>query len=93
MHVLELFDFGFDHEHHVDIDATAEDEDAAEPTSPTPATTLPPPQEHIPSLSQVAPTLPPSPHQSLIAQPSSPQQQQQPSPPSQPTAIVTPLKS
>nr|GEZ26583.1 hypothetical protein [Tanacetum cinerariifolium] len=62
----------------VDIDAAADDEDAAEPTSPTPATTLPPPQEIIPSTSQVAPTPTPSPHQSPIAPPSSPPQQQQP---------------
>nr|GFC60780.1 hypothetical protein [Tanacetum cinerariifolium] len=47
-------------------------EDAAEPTLPSP--TPPPPQE-LPSTSQVAPTLPPSP----IAQPSSSPQQQQPS--------------
>nr|GEY46775.1 hypothetical protein [Tanacetum cinerariifolium] len=61
---------------------------AVKPTSPTPATTPPPPpQELLPSTSHVAPTLPSSPHQSLIAQPSSPQQNQQPSPPSQPTAI------
>nr|GEU53967.1 retrovirus-related Pol polyprotein from transposon TNT 1-94 [Tanacetum cinerariifolium] len=56
----------------VDIDAAAEDEDVAKPTSPTPATTLPSPQELIPSTSHVAPTPPPSPHQSLIAQPSLP---------------------
>nr|GEZ03709.1 ribonuclease H-like domain-containing protein [Tanacetum cinerariifolium] len=59
--------------------------DAAEPTppSPTPTTTPPPPPQEIPSTSQVAPTLPPSP----IAQPSSPPQQQQPSQPSQNTKI------
>nr|GEU85434.1 hypothetical protein [Tanacetum cinerariifolium] len=51
-------------------DAVAEN--AAEPTPPSP--TPPPPQE-LPSKSQVAPTLPPSP----IAQSSSPPQQQQPS--------------
>nr|GEY75480.1 hypothetical protein [Tanacetum cinerariifolium] len=40
-------------------------EDAAEPTSPSP---MPPPPQELPSTSQVAPTLPPSP----ISQPSSP---------------------
>nr|GEX31572.1 hypothetical protein [Tanacetum cinerariifolium] len=59
-------------------------ENAAEPTlpSPTPTTTPPPPQE-LPSTSQIAPTLPLSP----IVKPSSPPQQQQPSPPLQPTTI------
>nr|GEU72285.1 hypothetical protein [Tanacetum cinerariifolium] len=71
----------------VDIDAVAEDEDATEPTLPTPATTSPPQQELIPSTSHVVPTLPPSPHQSRIAQPSSPQQQQ----PSQTTDIFMDL--
>nr|GFD16336.1 hypothetical protein [Tanacetum cinerariifolium] len=71
----------------VDIDATTEDEDVAEPTPPTPAATSPPQQELIPSTSQVAPTLPPSPHPSPIAQPSSPPQQQQPSQPLQTPAI------
>nr|GFC71436.1 hypothetical protein [Tanacetum cinerariifolium] len=71
----------------VDIDATTEDEDVAEPTPPTPAVTSPPQQELIPSTSQVAPTLPPSPHLSPIAQPSSPPQQQQPSQPLQTPAI------
>nr|GFC02294.1 hypothetical protein [Tanacetum cinerariifolium] len=73
-----------------DIDAVAEDEDAAEPTppSPTPATTPPPPQQElIPLISQVAPTSPPSPHQSPISPPSSPPQQQQLSQPSQTTDI------
>nr|GFA63220.1 hypothetical protein [Tanacetum cinerariifolium] len=63
----------------------AEDEDVAnkifvEPTppSPTPTTTPPPQQELIPSTSQVKSTPPPSPHQSPIAQPSSPPLQQQP---------------
>nr|GEX07138.1 RNA-directed DNA polymerase, eukaryota, reverse transcriptase zinc-binding domain protein [Tanacetum cinerariifolium] len=53
----------------------------AEPTlpSPTPITT-PPPQQDLPSTSQLVSTPPPSP----IAQPSSPPQQQQPS---QPTTI------
>nr|GEV43849.1 hypothetical protein [Tanacetum cinerariifolium] len=55
-----------------------EDEDVVEPTPPTPATTSPPQQELIPSKSQVTPTPPPSLHQSPIAQPSSPPQQQQP---------------
>nr|GFA97059.1 hypothetical protein [Tanacetum cinerariifolium] len=52
----------------------------AEPTPPLPthATTPPHQQELIPSTSQVAPTLPLSSHQSPIAQPSSPPQQQQP---------------
>nr|GFC19533.1 hypothetical protein [Tanacetum cinerariifolium] len=36
----------------VGIDVAAKNEDAAEPTSPTPATTPPPPQELIPSTSQ-----------------------------------------
>nr|GFA16715.1 hypothetical protein [Tanacetum cinerariifolium] len=36
----------------VDIDATTEDEDVAEPTPPTPAVTSPPQQELIPSTSQ-----------------------------------------
>nr|GEV93319.1 hypothetical protein [Tanacetum cinerariifolium] len=68
-----------------DIADAAEDEDAAKeifaectPPSPTPATTLPPQQEIIPSPSQVDSTLPPSPHQSPIAQPSSPPPQQLP---------------
>nr|GEU55818.1 retrovirus-related Pol polyprotein from transposon TNT 1-94 [Tanacetum cinerariifolium] len=43
------------------------------PPSPTPTTTPPPPQQEVVS------TLPPSPHQSPIAQPSSPPPQQQPS--------------
>nr|GEZ45274.1 hypothetical protein [Tanacetum cinerariifolium] len=64
---------------HVDIDVAADDEDAAKPTPPTPATTSPPQQELIHSTSQVAPTPLPSPHQSPIAQPSLPSQQQQPS--------------
>nr|GEV82076.1 hypothetical protein [Tanacetum cinerariifolium] len=64
----------------VGIDAGAEDEDVVEPTSPTPGTTPTPPQELIPSTSQVSSTPPPSPHQSPIAQPSLPPQQQ----PSQP---------
>nr|GFA04783.1 hypothetical protein [Tanacetum cinerariifolium] len=60
----------------VDVVADAD----AEPTSPKPATTPPPPlQELIPSTSQVAPTPPPSPHQSPITLSSSPPQQQQPS--------------
>nr|GEW96443.1 hypothetical protein [Tanacetum cinerariifolium] len=72
---------------HDDIDAAAEDadEDAAEPTPPssTLATTPPPPpQELIISSSQVVPIPPLSPHQSPIAQPSSPPPQQ-PSQPSQ----------
>nr|GEU78415.1 copia protein [Tanacetum cinerariifolium] len=49
------------------------------PLSPTPATTPPTQQELIPSSSQVESTLPPSPHQSLIAQLSSPLPQQPPS--------------
>nr|GEW79345.1 hypothetical protein [Tanacetum cinerariifolium] len=65
---------------HVDIDAAAEDEDAAKPTSPAPTTTPPSlQQELIPSASQVAPTPPSSPHQSPIAPPSSPLPQQPPS--------------
>nr|GEX24845.1 uncharacterized mitochondrial protein AtMg00810-like [Tanacetum cinerariifolium] len=56
----------------VDIDAAEEDEDAAEPTPHTPATTPLTQQELIPLTSQVAPTPPPSPHQSPIAPPSSP---------------------
>nr|GEV14037.1 reverse transcriptase domain-containing protein [Tanacetum cinerariifolium] len=59
--------------------AAAEDENAAEPTPLTPTTTPPHQHELIPSTSQVAPTLPPSPHQSPMAPPSSPPQQQQPS--------------
>nr|GEU82366.1 reverse transcriptase domain-containing protein [Tanacetum cinerariifolium] len=61
-----------------DVDATVKDEDVAEPTPPlrTPATTPPPQQELIPSPSQVESTLPPSPHQSPIAQSSSPPPQQ-----------------
>nr|GEV57429.1 hypothetical protein [Tanacetum cinerariifolium] len=51
--------------------------DAIEPTPPSPTTTPPPlQQELIPSTFEVAPTLPPSPHQSPIAQPSSPPQPQ-----------------
>nr|GEX18639.1 ribonuclease H-like domain-containing protein [Tanacetum cinerariifolium] len=56
-----------------------EDEDAVEPTppSPTPATTPPPPQQElISSPTQVAPTSPLLPHQSPIAHPSSPPQPQ-----------------
>nr|GFB08129.1 hypothetical protein [Tanacetum cinerariifolium] len=69
----------------VDIDAAAEDEDAAEPTphSPTPATTPPPQQELISSPPQAETTRPPSPHQSSISQPSLPP----PQPPSQPEDI------
>nr|GEW29566.1 ribonuclease H-like domain, reverse transcriptase, RNA-dependent DNA polymerase [Tanacetum cinerariifolium] len=54
---------------------------AAEPTQPssTPTTTPPPPSQELPSTSQVAPTLPLSPHQSPQQQPSSPPQQPQPS--------------
>nr|GEV28469.1 hypothetical protein [Tanacetum cinerariifolium] len=53
----------------------------AKPTllSPTPATTPPTQQELIPSFSQVESTPPPSPHQSPIAQLSSPPPQQTPS--------------
>nr|GEW78645.1 putative ribonuclease H-like domain-containing protein [Tanacetum cinerariifolium] len=55
-------------DHVVDVVA-----DAAEPTPPLPTTTPPPlEQELIPSTSHVAHTQPPSPHQSPIAQPSSP---------------------
>nr|GEU53441.1 hypothetical protein [Tanacetum cinerariifolium] len=74
---------------HDNIDAAAEDEDAAEPTppSPTPAATPPPQQELIPSSLQAKTTPPPSPHQYPIAQPSSPPQQQ----PSQPTNIFMDL--
>nr|GEW04133.1 hypothetical protein [Tanacetum cinerariifolium] len=64
----------------------AEDENAAEPTLPTPVTTPPYQQELIPSTSQVTITPPPSPHQSPSAQPSSPPQQQH-SPSSQTTNI------
>nr|GFA29844.1 hypothetical protein [Tanacetum cinerariifolium] len=63
------------HQVHYDV-ADVVTEVAVEPTSPTPATTPPPLQELIPSTSQVAPTLPPSPHQSPIATSSSPPQQQ-----------------
>nr|GEV72702.1 ribonuclease H-like domain, reverse transcriptase, RNA-dependent DNA polymerase [Tanacetum cinerariifolium] len=49
------------------------------PPSPTPATTAPPQQALIPLSSQVESTPPPLPHQSLIAQPSSPPPQQPPS--------------
>nr|GEW00834.1 hypothetical protein [Tanacetum cinerariifolium] len=65
---------------------SVEDEDAAndisaKPTlpSPTPATTSPPQKELILSSLQVESTLPPSPHQSPIAQPSLPPPQQPPS--------------
>nr|GEZ02436.1 hypothetical protein [Tanacetum cinerariifolium] len=65
---------------------TAENDDAAneifaEPTPPLPTTTTtPPPQQAlIPSPSQVEFTPPSSPHQSIIAQPSSPSPQQSPS--------------
>nr|GEV38161.1 hypothetical protein [Tanacetum cinerariifolium] len=64
-------------------DDVAENEDAANeisveltPPSPSLATTPPPQQELIPSPSQVESTLPPSPHQSPIAQPSLPPPQQ-----------------
>nr|GEX85244.1 hypothetical protein [Tanacetum cinerariifolium] len=66
----------------VDDDVADDIVDAdAEPTppSPTPATTAPPQQALIPLSSQVQSTPPPSPHQSLIAQPSSPPPQQPPS--------------
>nr|GFB62127.1 hypothetical protein [Tanacetum cinerariifolium] len=76
----------------VDVDDVVADDVAADdvfaanakptPPSPPPTTTPPPPQE-LPSTSQVAPTLPPSP----IAQPSSPPQQQ----PSQPTTVLMDL--
>nr|GEU34885.1 hypothetical protein [Tanacetum cinerariifolium] len=59
----------------------------AEPTSPSPPPTTPPPLQEQPSTSQVSPTPPPS----LIAQPSSPLQQQQPSQPSYDAAILTDL--
>nr|GEV95772.1 hypothetical protein [Tanacetum cinerariifolium] len=66
-----------------DVATGAEDEGAAneiyvEPTppSPTPATTPPPQQELIPSPLKVESNPPPSPHQSTIAQPSSPTPQQ-----------------
>nr|GEV28809.1 hypothetical protein [Tanacetum cinerariifolium] len=63
-------------------DADVANEISVEPTlpspSPTPTTTPPPQQELIPLTSQVESTLPPSPHQSPIAQPSSPPPQQQP---------------
>nr|GFA28384.1 hypothetical protein [Tanacetum cinerariifolium] len=51
----------------------------AEPSipSPTPTTQPPPPSQELPSTSQFIPTLPPS----LIAQPSLPPQQSQPSQP------------
>nr|GEW19924.1 hypothetical protein [Tanacetum cinerariifolium] len=71
----------------VDIDAVTEDEDIAEPTPLTPATTSSPQQELILSTSQVIPTPPPLPHQSPIAPPSSPSQQKQPSQPLQTTDI------
>nr|GFA20184.1 hypothetical protein [Tanacetum cinerariifolium] len=64
-------------------DSAVEDENAAELTPPTHATTPPHQQELIPSTSQVAPTTPSSPHQSPMAPPSSPPQQQ----PSQTTTI------
>nr|GEU58988.1 hypothetical protein [Tanacetum cinerariifolium] len=73
----------------VDVDDVVADDVAADdvfaanakptPPSPPPTTTPPPPPQELPSTSQVAPTLPPSP----IAQPSSPPQQQ----PSQPTTV------
>nr|GFA24846.1 hypothetical protein [Tanacetum cinerariifolium] len=53
----------------------------AEPTPPSPTTTPPPPQQEFTS------TLPSSPHQSPIAQPSSPPQQLQPLQPSHTTTI------
>nr|GEU70540.1 uncharacterized mitochondrial protein AtMg00810-like [Tanacetum cinerariifolium] len=58
---------------------------AAEPSipSPTPTTQPPPPSQELPSNSQVIPTPPPSP----IVEPSSPQQQQQPSQPTHDTEI------
>nr|GEY10240.1 hypothetical protein [Tanacetum cinerariifolium] len=66
-----------------DVADAVENEDVAneisvEPTppSPTPPTTPPPQQELVPLPSQVESTLPPSPHQSPIAQPSSPPPQQ-----------------
>nr|GEY61966.1 hypothetical protein [Tanacetum cinerariifolium] len=67
---------------HVHDDVADDVADAdTEPTLPlpTPATTPPPQQELIPLPSQVESTPPPSPHQSPIAQPSSPQPQQPPS--------------
>nr|GEX23035.1 hypothetical protein [Tanacetum cinerariifolium] len=74
--------------HKVDIDAAAEDEDAVEPTPPSPthATTPPPQQDLFLSPPQVSSTPPSSPNQSPIAQPSSPPQQQ-PSQPAQTTDI------
>nr|GEW91887.1 hypothetical protein [Tanacetum cinerariifolium] len=83
------------HQVHDDIDAAEEDEDVAKPTppSPTPATTPPPPQQELMSSSPQVETTPhPSPHQSPIAQPSSPLQQQ-PSQPSQTTDISMDLLS
>nr|GEY32632.1 hypothetical protein [Tanacetum cinerariifolium] len=73
-----------------DVADAAEDEDAANeistkptPSYPTNATIPPPQQELIPSPLQVKSTLPPSPHKSHIAQPSSPPPQK----PSQPEDI------
>nr|GFA22308.1 hypothetical protein [Tanacetum cinerariifolium] len=67
----------------VPTDDAADDVPAADvkptPQSPPPTTTPPPPPQELPFTSQVAPTLPLSPHQSLQQQPSSPLQQPQPS--------------
>nr|GEY51240.1 hypothetical protein [Tanacetum cinerariifolium] len=68
-------------------DVVADADVVPTPPLPTPATTPPHQQELIPSTSQVAPTPPPSSHQSPIAPPSSPPQEQQPSQPLQITDI------
>nr|GEX26570.1 hypothetical protein [Tanacetum cinerariifolium] len=60
--------------------------DAAKPTLPSPTPTSPPPSQELPSTLQVATTPPPS----LIAQPSSPPQQQ-PTQPSHDAAILMDL--
>nr|GEV29763.1 hypothetical protein [Tanacetum cinerariifolium] len=61
----------------VDVDVVPAAADEPSLPSPTPTTQPPPPSQELPSTSQVIPTPPPS----LLAQPSSPPQQQ----PSQPT--------
>nr|GEW40898.1 hypothetical protein [Tanacetum cinerariifolium] len=54
------------------VDVVADTDDEPTSPSPTPATTPPQQQELIPLPSQAESTPPPSPYQSLIAQPSSP---------------------
>nr|GEX13608.1 uncharacterized mitochondrial protein AtMg00810-like [Tanacetum cinerariifolium] len=71
----------------VDVDVVPAVADEPYIPSPTPTTQPPPPSQELPSTSQVIPTPPPS----LIAQPSSPLQQQQPLQPTHDAKILMDL--